>query len=51
MLDVLCSAPVYERFAHFLLFVYRSPAGVKNAGKPLDGDTPKNYLSIAILLP
>ena len=46
----LCAQPVYERFAHFLLFVYLIPAGVKNAGNPLDGDTPKNYLNIIINL-
>ena len=46
----LCAQPVYERFAHFLLFVYLIPAGAKNAGLPLEGDIPKNYLNIVINL-
>ena len=34
----LCARPVYERFAHFLLFVYVTPGS--NPARPLDGDLP-----------
>ena len=46
----LCSAPFYERFSYFLLYKYVKPAGVRGAGEPLDGDTPKVYLNLAVNL-
>ena len=46
--DIVCAIPFYERLAHFLLNVYTIPTGVGNMGESLSGDTPKNYLGIAI---
>jgi hypothetical protein len=48
--ELLCSAPFYERFSYFLLYKYVKPAGVRGAGEPLDGDTPKVYLNLAVNL-
>jgi hypothetical protein len=45
---VVCACAFYERLAYFLLHVYVIPGGVRNQGEPLSGDTPKNYLGIAI---
>jgi len=46
--SLVCSAPFFERFAYFLLHTYVKPEGTKDAGKPLEGDTPKVYLNLAI---
>ena len=46
--SLVCSAPFYERFAHYLLHTYVKPQGTKGAGERLDGDTPKVYLNLAI---
>ena len=46
--DVACAPNFYERLAHFLLHTYVIPEGVRNHGEPLSGDTPKNYLNIAL---
>lgn len=46
--DVLCAKQFYERLAYFLLHEYKIPGGSKNAGLPLDGDTPMTYLNVAV---
>jgi hypothetical protein len=46
--DVLCAKQFYERLAYFLLHEYKIPGGAKNAGLPLDGDTPMTYLNVAV---
>ena len=43
--EVLCSPGVYERFAHYMLFMYVIAEGNKNAGDPLKGGTPKQCTS------
>jgi hypothetical protein len=45
---VLCSPPVYERYAYYLLYTYDSIA--KKEDEFLDGSTAKNYLSTSINL-
>jgi len=42
--NVLCAAPVYERFAGFLVHTYLIPKGVKNAGFPLACQSVLNYI-------
>jgi len=48
--SVLCVSPVYERLAHFLVFTYKIPKGIKNAGCALSCDTVSNYIRRAINL-
>jgi hypothetical protein len=50
--SVPCASPVYERLAlaHFLVFTYKTPKGVKNAGCALSCDTVNNYIRRAINL-
>ena len=47
---LVCATGFYERLAYWLLHTYVKPAGAKGAGDPLDGDTPKVYLNLAINL-
>ena len=46
--QALCSPPVYERFAFFLLYTYEPDA--KKADEFLDGSTSKNYLATLVNL-
>ena len=41
---VVCAQPLYERWAGFLVYTYKIPQGVKNAGEPLACQSVLNYI-------
>ena len=43
--ETLCTKGIYERFAHFMGYVYRIPTGSRGAGSPLLMDTGTTYFS------
>ncbi len=45
---IVCRRPYYERLAHFMVHVYKIPAGKKHAGQPLACDSVRNYMGTAI---
>jgi hypothetical protein len=47
---ILCSADVYSRFAHYLLYQYTIGEGAKNAGEHLRASSVLNFLGCLINL-